>query len=79
MQIEVRLYATLREHAPAGAVTGVFSVMLPDSSTLAALLTQIGIAPERVHLRMVNGVGATDAQILQENDRVGLFPPVGGG
>ena len=46
---------------------------------MADLIAQIGVAPEQVHLRMVNGAAASDDRILHENDRVGLFPPVGGG
>ena len=79
MRIEVRLYATLREHAPPEAVSGVFATAVPSGATLADLIAQIGVAPEQVHLRMVNGAAADDDRILHENDRVGLFPPVGGG
>ncbi|MBP2667196.1 MAG: thiamine S protein [Firmicutes bacterium] len=79
MQLEVRLFATLREAAPQGAIVGVFPATLPDGGTVGELLKEIGISAEKVHMRMVNGVGVTDDYILKENDRVGLFPPVGGG
>ena len=79
MWIEVRLYATLRAYSPAGHPTGVFPLTLPDAGTVGSLLDVIGIGAEKVHLMMVNGVGVTDEHILKENDRVGLFPPVGGG
>jgi len=79
MQLEVRLYATLREHAPAGAIAGVFFLSLPDGVTVKELLDEIGISEEKVHMRMVNGVGVADGHVLKDNDRVGLFPPVGGG
>ena len=79
MELEVRLYATLREQAPPGAPTGVFSRTLPDGGTVGELLNELGIGSEKVHMRMVNGVGVTDEHILQDKDRVGLFPPVGGG
>ena len=79
MQLEVRLYATLREQAPAGVVAGVFSATLPDGGTVGELLEAAGIDGKKVHMRMVNGVGVTDGHVLKENDRVGLFPPVGGG
>lgn len=79
MQLEVRLYATLREYAPQGAIAGVFSETLPDGGTVGTLLQAIGIASEKVHMRMVNGVGVEDGYILKNQDRVGLFPPIGGG
>ena len=79
MQVEVRLYATLREFSPKGANAGVFLLTLPENSTVGFLLTAIGIEAKKVHMRIVNGVMSSDEQVLKENDRVGLFPPVGGG
>ncbi len=79
MIVEVRLYATLREHAPPGSPTGVFSATLPEGADLATLLAILAIDPAKVHLRMVNGASAEMGRALKENDRVGLFPPVGGG
>jgi sulfur-carrier protein len=79
MQLEIHLYATLRKYSPAGAADGVFFLTLPDGCSVGSLMSSIGLSAEKVHLRMVNGVGVTDDHILRENDRVGLFPPVGGG
>lgn len=79
MVVEVRLYATLREHSPPGSPNGIFSATLPEGSDLAALLAVLAIDPAKVHLRMVNGVSAELETVLNENDRVGLFPPIGGG
>ena len=50
MRIEVRLYATLREHAPPDAVAGVFATAVPAGATLADLIAQIGMAPEQVRV-----------------------------
>jgi sulfur-carrier protein len=79
MLLEVRLFATLREYAPQEAVAGVFSVTLPDGGTVGTLLDAIGISAKKVHMRMVNGAGVEDGYALKDKDRVGLFPPVGGG
>lgn len=79
MQAEVHLYATLRQYSPTGAPTGVFLLTLPEGSTVEDLLARIGISAEKVHMRMVNGVGVPDDYSLKDDDRVGLFPPVGGG
>lgn len=77
--IEVRLYATLRRHAPANAANGVFPVNLPKQSTAVDLLEIIAVAPDEVHLIMANGVNVDFEYVLREGDRIGLFPPVGGG
>jgi molybdopterin converting factor small subunit len=79
MQVEVRLYATLRRQAPTDAVTGVFSVNVSAGSTIIELLRTIQVDPDEVHMIMVNGISVTFEQVLSEGDRVGLFPPVGGG
>lgn len=79
MRVEVRLFATLRDDAPQDAVAGVFAAELPDGATIGELLGEIGIAAEKIHLRMVNGVGVEECHVLKDRDRVGLFPPVGGG
>ena len=79
MQLEIRLYATLRQYAPPEANAGVFLLDLPAGKTVNDLAEMIGIHPEKVHMRMVNGVGVTGSHVLNDRDRVGLFPPVGGG
>jgi len=77
--IEVRLYATLRRYAPAEAPAGVFSKVVAENTDLGGLLTVVGIKPEQVHLLMVNGTHAELDNVLHDGDRVGLFPPIGGG
>ena len=79
MQLEIRLYATLRQYAPPGSIAGVFSLELPEGKTVDALAETIGICPDKVHMRMVNGIGVAGSHHLKDHDRVGLFPPVGGG
>ena len=79
MRVEVRLYATLRHRAPEGADKGVFLAELADGLTVAELLPLIGVPAPEVHMIMVNGVGREADTVLKESDRIGLFPPVGGG
>lgn len=79
MLIEVRLFATLRQYAPATATAGVFSVEMPAGSTVAELVSVIKVDPAEIKLFMVNGASMSQQQVLHEGDRVGLFPPVGGG
>jgi molybdopterin converting factor small subunit len=79
MQIEVRLYATLRDYAPPESNAGVFVKTVPSDSTLEGVLVILNIPAAKVHMRMVNGLGVTDDHVLKDGDRVGLFPPIGGG
>lgn len=72
--ITLKCYATLASFGPPGGELAV-----PESTDLAGLMGMLGIPPGEVKLRFVNGKQAKDDQMLAEGDRVGLFPPVGGG
>jgi molybdopterin synthase sulfur carrier subunit len=78
MVVEVRLYATLRRYTPASP-NGVVSVEAAEGAMVVDILKRIGIDPAEIHLVMVNGTGCELETILNSGDRVGLFPPVGGG
>jgi molybdopterin converting factor small subunit len=78
MRIEVRLYATLRRHAPSDA-GGVLAVDVPEGSNASDVIAQVGAAADEVHIVMVNGVSCPLDRTLAEGDRLGLFPTVGGG
>ena len=79
MNVEVRLFATLADHAGVRAGS-VLSVELPDGSALDTLLEAVGIPKNRVHLVIVDGHVTHDRSVpLRDGSRIGLFPPVGGG
>ncbi len=78
MRLEVRLYATLRQAAPASP-DGVVPLDIPDGATVAEVLGLVKIDPADVRMIMVNGVAAELGRTLMDGDRLGLFPPLGGG
>lgn len=78
MRIEVRLYATLRRFAPA-AEGGILYVDMPGDATPADVIATVKVDPGEVHIVMVNGRSTPVKQPLAEGDRLGLFPPIGGG
>ncbi|MDR7867037.1 MAG: MoaD/ThiS family protein [Sporomusaceae bacterium] len=78
MRLEIRLYATLRQAVPASP-DGVVPLDIPDGATVAQVLGLIKIDPADVRMIMVNGVAAELGQTLRDGDRLGLFPPLGGG
>jgi sulfur carrier protein ThiS len=78
MQVQVRLFSRLRAALPP-ETRGLASVELPAGANIDTLLDQLGIEAT-VKLISVNGKRITDRQrILQEGDRVHIFPPVVGG
>lgn len=80
MRVELRLFATLADRVTGARAGEPLSVELPDGVTLGALVSQLGLSIEEVHLAIVNGrVVQGFTMRLGKGDRVGLFPPIGGG
>ena len=75
--IEVRLFATLRESSRSGLAR--FELPATSGLTVGRVLADEGVAEETVHIVMINGKKATFRTELRDGDRLGLFPPVGGG
>ncbi len=80
MTVDVRLCATFAKYAPTQHTGDPFDVELEDSMSLTDLIHKLGIPEDDVHLAVVNGRILHDRTLtLQDDDRVALFPPVGGG
>ena len=81
-KVEVRVFATFRqlvkqELFPNPESSAVIS--LDQGATLGSLLNTLGISAETVAISLVNGLRQPLEYELLDGDRVGLFPPVGGG
>ena len=77
--IEVRLYASLRKYHPEPGSSEAFTVTVDDDTRLGDLADKLNIPGEEVAISMVNGKHGEESDILQDGDRIGLFPPIGGG
>ena len=77
IRVYVRLYGELRELLDTRGSKGLMS--LPDGSTLETLNENLGISIKDVVVMLVNGVAVSGGTILQEGDRVDVFPPLSGG
>lgn len=75
MHITVKCFATLSHLTPE---KGEYNA-LPEHATIQDLMQALNVPAEEVKIIFVNGCGAQADTILQDGDRVGLFPPVGGG
>jgi sulfur carrier protein ThiS len=74
MNIEVKCFATLARRTPEGG-----SLEIEAGATPADVMARLGIDPDEVKIIFVNGVHAKADSPLKDGDRLGLFPPVGGG
>lgn len=79
IEIELRLYATLRRYRPAAPLEGGETVLLPERSTILDLLAGLGIPAQEVQTAFVNRKVRAMEQRLQAGDRVDLFPAIAGG
>ena len=80
MRVLVKLYATLREYAPAGSEIGAAFEVRFDGRTLSELIQHLGFERDRAKIVMINGIRVLDVDAtLNEDDLVVIFPPVGGG
>ena len=73
--IQIKLFASLQEFTPPS------SDQFPIDAGLSihGLLEQLNLPPEKAKLIFINGVKADLTATLKGGERVGIFPPVGGG
>jgi len=77
--VEVRLYAGLRRHYPALKSGEALSITLDDEASLQNLLSGLKAPREEIAIVMVNGKREAESYLLQDGDRIGVFPLIGGG
>jgi molybdopterin synthase sulfur carrier subunit len=73
--IQVKLFATLQKFTPDSAE----NYPIESGTTVRKLIEQLDIPEEKARLIFINGVKADLASTLTGGERVGIFPPVGGG
>ena len=80
MKVLARVYATLKRYLPEGKADNDLEFILPEGTTVGELIENyLKIPAEAVKVVFVNGKHAEMNQILNNGDRVGIFPPVAGG
>jgi molybdopterin converting factor small subunit len=80
IRVEARLYATLKKYHPEGKIGEALIRELAEGATVQKLLeNELGVPPDEVKIVFVNGITRRFDHVLADGDRVGIFPPVGGG
>jgi sulfur-carrier protein len=79
MAVRVFLSTVLRRYIEDyNGETGL-SLEPQSPETVRNICLRLGIPPEKIKLAMVNGRSVSLDHGIRDGDRVGLFPPVGGG
>jgi molybdopterin converting factor small subunit len=73
--IDLKLFATLATRIPANAD----KFAIEEGTTIGQLIEYLKISPSETKLIFVNGVRKDLNTVLHGGERVGIFPPVGGG
>jgi sulfur carrier protein ThiS len=80
MNIEVRLFATLRDFLPAGSTSPMVRLDLSPGASIADALAKLGIPADEVALTVVNGKFERDRQQpLSDGIVLSLWSHVAGG
>jgi sulfur carrier protein ThiS len=79
MEIELNLFATLKRFMPNKAKGNSWNISISEGTKVSELLEQLKIPPDAVKLVFLNGIHANGNETLKDGDRVGAFPPIGGG
>jgi molybdopterin converting factor small subunit len=79
MQVEVKLFATLRDYLPKDSERFSCKLEIEAQSQVKDILTKLKIPEEMPKIILVNGVHGKIDQILKEGDVLSIFPPVAGG
>jgi molybdopterin synthase sulfur carrier subunit len=83
MKVRVKLYASLAEYLPAGAVKNEADIEVAEDISPTQIILRLGVPEKMCHMVLINGVyivpeerGTTK---LEEGDHLAIWPPVAGG
>jgi sulfur carrier protein ThiS len=79
MKIELNLFATLKRYIPDEVKGNSWKISISEGTKVRELLEQVKIPTDAVKLVFLNGIHANGNETLKDGDRVGVFPPIGGG
>ncbi len=79
MALTIFLNATLRRYVPGYNPYEGLSLEVPAGATVARVIARLGLPPGEVTLIMVDGRRREADFTLTGDERLGLFPPIGGG
>lgn len=75
MGIEIKLFATLAKYLPENSK----DYPIDNGETIRSLIEKLGVPEKEATLLFINSAKAELDSEIKDDDRVGIFPPVGGG
>ena len=77
MQIELALFASLTAFYPGGG-EGARAFDIEDGTTVTDVIAELGL-PNAPRVIFVNNLTTDESTVLQDGNRLAIFPPIGGG
>ena len=77
--VHVKLFATLRRQYPHLGLGEAMPVELPEGTTVGQLVEHLRLPAKDVKVVFVNNIVRGEEHALSDGDKLGMFPPVGGG
>ena len=79
MQVEVRVFATLRRYLPELGIGEAKIIQVEPGTTLDQLRESLGLPFEEVKIIMCNNLQADPEDLVKDGDRITYIPAVAGG
>jgi len=79
MEIEVKLFATLRDYLPKGSDRFSCKLEIDGTTRIQDILSRLKIPEDIPKIILLNGIHGKEDQVLKEGDVLSIFPPVAGG
>jgi len=79
MEVEVKLFATLRDYLPKGSGRFSCKMEVDGHTRIKDLLDRLKIPKEIPKIILVNGIHGKEDQMVKDGDVISIFPPVAGG
>ncbi|MDH3691682.1 MAG: MoaD/ThiS family protein [Gammaproteobacteria bacterium] len=83
MKISFKLFASLSEFLPAGALDNQIEIDVPADATPAWVISHYKVPRELAHLVLIDGFYVSpderNTRVLKEHEVLAVFPPVAGG
>jgi molybdopterin converting factor small subunit len=80
MEVQLKLFATLRKKLPPGSKAGKISLTLADGPRILDVIHQMDIPDNLAQMVLLNGEQTRECdQVRADGDSLSIFPPVAGG
>lgn len=79
MALQLLLAATLRKYISDYDPATGYTLQVDPGTTVRQVAQRLQIPEREIKLIMIDGIGSKWESVLQGNERLALFPPVGGG